>query len=788
MGNYQIYYLSSLCPDNYIVCSASGNWQPVPGANGVAQAGPKVTQNFTFPKIQTNAVAIVITSDPGNLASPYELYELEVMGKSFSVLYAGTYHVDFTWSKKNLGQERNELKHLDYWIEDIKESLPSDFIQTSGKSYSTKTSSYNIITKQVNLLRMYQYNDDETFNDKKVGRLFYGTPLAWENQEFRVGETKKFGNYKVKLVDINWDKSQTTVNFDHKIGTDFLGEKKVTVEITDPQGVVKRHIMTIECCQNVLAELFVDTQAESQAATEALCKLVTTGNNCDIIPIVYHSRMNEAGIDSNYIYNYDYNVWPPLATPSDASLHFGPGNTGWGPSYHYTYGYGYDFNAALNYPTLIFNGNKSKAIQRVPPDTVDSYYDAYLEAYENNASKCCDAKVVINTNFDPERLTTLKDKEALVSVRLNKALPNAEVYLNIWGINCDCCAPVASKLIKSEYWQNKNKWNNDPCGGKESDYNWKDLKSGDVYSTEIELCGTNYCGIVAFIQDKNTGKVYGSGMRLFGDATSSSNLSPEIASSQCQCLIEYDKDLDCDNYEEEVEFAIEGADVAFVGMEHDLEKNIDGEIKKHMIARFNVYTLIDYGCIDDCDCGYITNDGSLWKLNFVMNDQNVYNPWNYRCTSCSKDLRSIKIELCEPIPFDCLKEGAVFWGPDRYFRVYVEDYDEEKYYVKYKIQRIDLVPKKETVNVKVEPTNLIRTDKQITAQDRVKYNMILIGNKDNNEEIKRVYEIGNFTDSEGMIYLKDIYGQKDILILNATNISDLNEPIKQLSYLLDMIL
>nr|MBP6933028.1 hypothetical protein [Methanofastidiosum sp.] len=130
----------------------------------------------------------------------------------------------------------------------------------------------------------------------------------------------------------------------------------------------------------------------------------------------------------------------------------------------------------------------------------------------------------------------------------------------------------------------------------------------------------------------------------------------------------------------------------------------------------------------------------------------------------------------------------IFWGPDRYFRVYVEEYDEERYHIKYKIQRVDLIPKKETVNVKVDPANLVRMDNEITASDRVRYNMILIGNKENNEEIKRVYNLWNFIDSEGMIYLKNVYNQKDILILNTANVSDLNEPIKQLSYLLDIIL
>ena len=29
---------------------------------------------------------------------------------------------------------KNMLKRLDYWIEDVKESLPGDFIQTGGKA------------------------------------------------------------------------------------------------------------------------------------------------------------------------------------------------------------------------------------------------------------------------------------------------------------------------------------------------------------------------------------------------------------------------------------------------------------------------------------------------------------------------------------------------------------------------------------------------------------------------------------------------------------------------------
>ncbi|NMC77646.1 MAG: hypothetical protein GYA60_10205, partial [Candidatus Methanofastidiosa archaeon] len=216
-------------------------------------------------------------------------------------------------------------------------------------------------------------------------------------------------------------------------------------------------------------------------------------------------------------------------------------------------------------------------------------------------------------------------------------------------------------------------------------------------------------------------------------------------------------------------------------------KNIDGEIKKHMIARFNIYTLIDYGCIDDCDCNYITNDGANWKLRFLMNDGNLYNPYVDRCQDCTKDLRSIKIELCDPIKFDCLKAGSVFWGPNRYFRIYVEDYDEEKFYLKYKIQRVNLIPTEETVVTKVEATNLIRTDKQIQSTDRAKYNLILIGNTENNQEIKRLYDQGEYIKAEGMTYLKNVYGKKSILVLDATDVSNLNEPIRQLSYLLDLI-
>lgn len=794
VGDYQIYYLDSYCPNSLTGWFGPeqpyGNWRPLPIADGWPRGsfGGKITESLALTQpVKTNALLIRFNELAGspNAALPISAYELEVKGKSFSVLYGNSYYVDFTWGDKTLGQEGNLLKHLDYWIEDVKNTLPGDFIQTSGKTYSSETSSYNILSRQINLLRMYKYNQDETFKDKTIGRIFYGTPLTWADEEFRVGETKTFGKYKVKLVDINWDQSQTTVNFDHKGGRDYLGEHKVTVEITDPQGIVKRHIMTVDCCSKTLAELFAFSDADSLNAREALCKLKSEGECCDLILLEHHSKMDEAFLDPLYSYS-------SYSGPNKQALHFGPGYT----EFYWIYGYGFDYNAATNYPTLILNGDKKRAIQ-ILGGSVEDYYEAFKNAYDTNTSKCCDAEIIINTNFDPERFTTIKDREALVSVRLNKDLPNSDIYLNVWGIRCDSgCAPAsdnfywdASDIDITKRYQNITKYTT-VCGNTETVATYRDLKKGDVYREEIDICGypnSTYCGIIAYLQDANTGEIYASSTRLF-NAGDYQNATPDITSSQCQCVIEYNKDLDCDNYEEEVEFAIESADIAFVGMEHDLEKNIDGEIKKNMIARFNVYTLIDYGCIDDCDCGYIANDGSSWRLNFLMNDPNVYNPWVSRCDNCKDDLRSIKIELCDPIPFKCLDESTIFWGPDRYFRVYVEDYDEEKYYIKYKIQRVDQIPKKETINVKVEPTNLIKTDRQITAQDRARYNMILIGNKYNNEEIKRVYDIGNFTDSEGMIYLKEIYGKKDILILNAANVSDLNEPIKQLSYLLDMIL
>ncbi|NMC75876.1 MAG: hypothetical protein GYA60_01050 [Candidatus Methanofastidiosa archaeon] len=377
-AGYQIYYLNSDCPNNLYnpalwMYGPTGNWTLLPVAGGWPRAGSatKTTDSFTLTqKVKTNALYIELNPFylvPPNTALPYSLYEFEVKGKSFSVLYGNTYYVDFTWAKKNVGQDDNELKHLDYWIEGVKETLPGDFIQTGGKSYSTETSRYNLITKQVNLLRMYKYNDDETFADKTIGRIFYGTPKTWQNEEFKVGETKIYGGYKVKLVDINWDKSQTTVNFDHKRGSDYLGEKKVTVEVTDPYGIVKRHIMTVDCCDNALAELFVSTNAESKAATNAICRLKNEGYLCDITPIIFHSNMSESGIDPSYNTN--------------ARDHFGAGASGSWPSYAYIYGYGYDYNAALNYPTLIFNGNKSKAIQRIPPNTEDAYYEAFKAMY-----------------------------------------------------------------------------------------------------------------------------------------------------------------------------------------------------------------------------------------------------------------------------------------------------------------------------------------------------------------------------------------------------------------------
>ena len=46
---------------------------------------------------------------------------------------------------------------------------------------------------------------------------------------------------------------------------------------------------------------------------------------------------------------------------------------------------------------------------------------------------------------------------------------------------------------------------------------------------------------------------------------------------------------------------------------------------------------------------------------------------------------------------------------------------------------------------------------------------------------------GDYTESEGMSYIEDVYGKQDILVLNSKSFIDLNEPIRQLTYLLDLI-
>ena len=53
--------------------------------------------------MNTNALLIELDpwhGTPPNTAMPYSLYELEVKGKSFSVLYANTYYIDFAWAER----------------------------------------------------------------------------------------------------------------------------------------------------------------------------------------------------------------------------------------------------------------------------------------------------------------------------------------------------------------------------------------------------------------------------------------------------------------------------------------------------------------------------------------------------------------------------------------------------------------------------------------------------------------------------------------------------------------
>ena len=95
--------------------------------------------------------------------------------------------------------------------------------------------------------------------------------------------------------------------------------------------------------------------------------------------------------------------------------------------------------------------------------------------------------------------------------------------------------------------------------------------------------------------------------------------------------------------------------------------------------------------------------------------------------------------LCDKIDLTCCDPQTVY-GPRNYFKIdildsnyFKKDGDGVELTVSQKKSKLYLFYDS---TVKVEPTSLIKIDKDVTGTDKAKKNLILIGNENNNLVIK----------------------------------------------------
>lgn len=119
------------------------------------------------------------------------------------------------------------------------------------------------------------------------------------------------------------------------------------------------------------------------------------------------------------------------------------------------------------------------------------------------------------------------------------------------------------------------------------------------------------------------------------------------------------------------------------------------------------------------------------------------NPLNPRFKKCSYD--TIDIVLCDKIDLTCC-DPQVVYGPKNYFKIDILD---SNYYQKDgNGVELTISQKKSKLylfydsTVKIEPTSLIKRDIDVTGTDKAKKNLILIGNENNNQMIKDLCDSG----------------------------------------------
>ncbi len=256
-------------------------------------------------------------------------------------------------------------------------------------------------------------------------------------------------------------------------------------------------------------------------------------------------------------------------------------------------------------------------------------------------------------------------------------------------------------------------------------------------------------GAVVFVQDTVTKRIYQADVLDLGEK---------------RFVYEVDIDADLDGKADEVEFAIECTKIPFLG------------VQGNSWARFNIYTLTDYGVLFPmcCDTPFFENDVAKWDLEIFKRG----------------DLGYILVKVCDPFDIRCLEPGDIIYGPRHLTRIEIVDITDT--HVKFKFQFMKLVETEVDGERRIEPSSLVFLASEVTEKELKLYNLILIGGPDVNSFTEDMVEKGlsrvDWAESAGEWELiKDPYGfGTDVLIVAGKDRSRTKSAAKRLYFAMEM--
>jgi hypothetical protein len=257
-------------------------------------------------------------------------------------------------------------------------------------------------------------------------------------------------------------------------------------------------------------------------------------------------------------------------------------------------------------------------------------------------------------------------------------------------------------------------------------------------------------GVVVFVQDILTKRIYQADVLDLGEK---------------RFVYEVDVDADFDGRADEVEFAIECTKIPFLG------------VQGNAWARFNVYTLTDYGVLFPmcCDTPFFEDDVAKWDLEIFKRG----------------DLGYVLVKVCNPFDIRCLEPGDLIYGPRHLTRI--EIVDSTNTHVTFKFQYMKIIETEVEGERSIEPTSLVWLASEVTEKELYQYNVILIGGPDVNPFTKKIVETEKSTIDWSVSkgeweFIKDPFGYgKDGLIVAGKDRSGTKSAANNLRFNMEML-